>query len=375
MNPQAQFCPNLTCSARGQVRAGNIRIHCRADGRYYCTVCHQRFSGTAGTPLYGLHTATAVVVQVVTLLAYGCPIQAIVAAFGLDARTVASWQQRAGQHCQHIHEQLVLGTPQDVGQVQADELRVRLQRGVVWLASAMAVPTRLWLGGVISPRRDVALAQALARQVRGLALCRPLLIVFDGFAPYVRAFRQVFRLSQPTGQRGHPRLIAWPELALGQVVKPACQRRVTHIERRVVQGTQALVTRLLHATQAGGVLNTAYIERLNGLFRASFAPLVRRSRATARLTETLTAGMYLVGTVYNFCRYHESLAVELVLPRGRRWLKRTPAIAAGLTDHPWSLHELLTFKIAPPPYLPPRPRGRPTQAQAHVRSLFGYPPR
>ena len=375
MDPHAQFCPNLACRARGKVGADNIRIHCRADQRYYCTVCHQRFTATAGTPLHGLHTSTEVVVQVVTLLAYGCPLQAIVAAFGLDARTVARWQQRAGDHCQQVHERLVLGTPQDLGQVQADELRVRLQRGVVWLASAIAVPTGLWLGGVVSSHRDRRLAEALARHVRAAALCRPILIVFDGFAPYVRAFRQVFRLAQPTGQRGHPRLIPWPDLALGQVVKHTRQRRITHIERRIVQGASALLERLLSSTQAGGVLNTAYIERLNGLFRAAFAPLARRSRATARLSATLTAGMYLVGTVYNFCRSHESLAVELVLPRGRRWLKRTPAIAAGLTDHPWSVHELLTYKIAPPPYPSPRRRGRPTQAEAHVRSLFGQPPR
>ena len=375
MNPQTQFCPNLACSARGQIGAGNIRIHCRADQRDYCTVCHQRFTTTTGTPLHGLHTSTEGVVQVVTLLAYGCPLQAIVAAFGLDARTVARWQQRAGDHCQQVHERLVLGTPQDLAQVQADELRVQLQRGVVWRASALAVPTRLWLGGVVSQHRDSTLVEALARQVRQVALCRPLLVVFDGFSAYVTAFQRVLRTPQWSGARGRPRLIAWPEVALGQVVKHAVQRRVTRLERRIVQGAAARVEHLLTATQGGGVLNTAYIERLNGTFRASFAPLVRRSRATARLTETLTAGMYLVGCVYNFCRYHDSLAVELILPRGRRWLKRTPAIAAGFTDHCWSVRELLSFKLAPPPSEPPKRRGRPTQARDAAYSLFAEPPR
>ncbi|MCW5851425.1 MAG: IS1 family transposase [Anaerolineae bacterium] len=375
MDPHAQFCPNLACRARGKVGADNIRIHCRADQRYYCTVCHQRFTATAGTPLHGLHTSTEVVVQVVTLLAYGCPLQAIVAAFGLDARTVARWQQRAGDHCQQVHERLVLGTPQDLGQVQADELRVRRQRGIVWLASAIAVPTRLWLGGAVRQRRDTDLVTALAQQIRACALCRPLLVVFDGFVAYVAAFQASFRSPLPTGQRGRPPWVAWPDMALGQVVKHTVQRRVTGVERRVVQGTPDLVERLLAATQGGGVLNTAYIERLNGTFRASFAPLVRRSRATARLTETLTAGMYLVGCVYNFCRSHDSLAVELVLPHGRRWLQRTPAIAAGLTDHGWSVRELLSFKLAPPPSQPPKRRGRPAKASAAARSLFAEPPR
>jgi len=375
MDPQLQFCPNLACRARGQVGEGNIRIHCAADRRYYCTVCKARFTPTRGTMFFGLHRAPSLVVLVVTLLAHGCPIQAIVVAFGLDERTVVEWLKRAGEHGQHVHEHLVLATPQDLGQVQADELRVRMQRGVGWLASAVAVPTRLWLGGVVSQHRDSALVTDLAQQVRACALCRPLLIVFDGFMAYIAAFQGVLRSPLPTGQRGRPRLVAWPAIALGQVVKHTLQRRVTSVERRIVQGSQALVDQVLRSSQGGGVLNTAYIERLNAMFRAAFVPLVRRTRAAARTPSLLTAGMYLVGSVYNFCHYHESLAVELTLPQGRRWLRRTPAIAAGLTDHCWSVHELLSFKVAPSPYLPPKRRGRPTKAIAQARSMFAQPPR
>lgn len=375
MDPQAQFCPNSACSASGQLGLDNIRIHCRADQRYYCTRCQTRFAATAGTMFFGLHHAPALVVLVVTLLAHGCPIQAIVAAFGLDERTVAAWLKGAGEHCQRVHDHVVLGTPQDLGQVQADELRVRLQRGVGWLASAIAVPTRLWLGGGVSPRRDSHLVMDLAQQVRACARCRPLLIVFDGFVAYIGAFQSVFRSPVPTGQPGRPPLVAWPDVALGQVIKHVVQRRVRRLERRVVQGSQTLVDGLLATTQAGGVLNTAYIERLNGMFRAAFAPLVRRTRAAARTTALLTAGMYLVGSVYNFCRPHDSLAIELALPHGRRWLRRTPAIAAGLTDHVWSVPELLNFKVPPLPYQPPKRRGRPTQAMAYARSLFAEPPR
>jgi hypothetical protein len=324
---------------------------------------------------FGLHHAQSLVVLVVTLLAHGCPMQAIVVAFGLDERTVASWLHRAGAQAQRVHAHLVLGTPQDLGQVQADELRVRLQRGVGWLASAIAVPTRLWLGGAVSPRRDADLVTALAQQVRACALCRPLLIVFDGFVAYKAAFQSVFRSPLPTGHVGRPALVAWPELALGQVVKHSVQRRVTSVARRVIQGTSDLVERLLTTSQGGGVLNTAYIERLNAMFRAAFAPLVRRTRAAARTTALLTAGMFLVGGVYNFCRYHDSLAVELTLPRGRRWLRRTPAIAAGLTDHCWSVDELLRFKSAPPPYPPSTPRGQPAKALAETRRAFNEPPR
>ncbi len=198
---------------------------------------------------------------------------------------------------------------------------------------AIAVPTRLWLGGVVAQRRDRQLVQALAQPVRGCALCRPLLITFDGFRAYVKVFQQVFRSALPTGAKGRPRGVAWPDVALGQVVKRYGQRRVTEVERHLIQGSREWLGRLLESTQGGGLINTAYIERLNAAFRASFTALVRRSRAAARALPTLTAGMYLVGCVYNrsACRYHDSLALELALPRGRRWLRRTPAIAAILS--------------------------------------------
>ncbi len=101
------------------------------------------------------------------------------AAFGLDERTVASWQQRAGAHCQRVHTHLVQAGQVDLQHVQADEIYVKIStppraqgpedmaqnasaalgppaegQGRVWQAMAMAVPARLWLGGVISARRD-----------------------------------------------------------------------------------------------------------------------------------------------------------------------------------------------------------------------------
>ncbi|HEX9439610.1 MAG TPA: hypothetical protein VF909_08010, partial [Roseiflexaceae bacterium] len=86
-------------------------------------------------------------------------------------------------------------------------------------------------------------------------------------------------------------------------------------------------------------------------FRARLAPLVRRTRALARLPETLTHGMQLVGTSYNFCTLHTSLTT-------REGMRQTPAMAAGITDHWWSLSELLSYRVPPPRWEPPRRRGR-----------------
>jgi hypothetical protein len=100
------------------------------------------------------------------------------------------------------------------------------------------------------------------------------------------------------------------------------------------------------------VINTAYIERLNATFRERLGSLTRRSRALARRASTLQHGMYLSGTVYNFCTPHASLAHA-----GR---EITPAMAAGITDHCWPVQELLSLHVPPPRWTPPIQRGRPS---------------
>ena len=101
MNPQEIFCPNMDCPARDQPGKGNIHIHSRKDKRYVCEVCQQTFATTKGTIFYRLHSDPTIVMDVVVLLAYGCPVQAIVKGFRLDERTVSDWHERAGKHCGH----------------------------------------------------------------------------------------------------------------------------------------------------------------------------------------------------------------------------------------------------------------------------------
>ena len=147
---------------RGQ---GTIRIHSQKDGRSRCTRCRGTCSATTGTAFQGLRTPASVVTTVVTLLAHGCPRQAIVAAFALDERTVAAWQERAGAQCQRVHTHLVQAGQVDLQHVQADEIDVKVctppraeetgaeehstppaslplpeGTGRVWQAMAMAVP-------------------------------------------------------------------------------------------------------------------------------------------------------------------------------------------------------------------------------------------
>jgi hypothetical protein len=237
----------------------------------------------------------------------------------------------------------------DLQQVQADEIKVRTQMGIVWMALAIMVHTRLWLGGVVGSRRDKAMLQQLADQLRNIALCRALLLAVDGWRAYVDVLRKAFRTPLQDGSLGRPRLIAWADVHIVQVVKQRSTGQLT-IERRIVQGCAAALSALLSQTQGSGVINTAYIERLNATFRQRMGCLTRHTRHLARQQPTLQAGMYLVGTVYNFCTYHDSLRLKLWLTeRIYRWVHRTPIMAVGLSDHRWSVHELMTFKSRPLP--------------------------
>ena len=362
MNPQSIFCPNIECPARGQQDKGNIKVHSQVEERYACTECDTTFSATKGTLFYRLKTESVTVMLVLTLMAYGCPTPAIVRAFGFDERTIKQWWQRAGEHCEAVHEKIVGQSQLDLEHVQADEIKVKTQGGSVWMAFAMMVPTRLWLGGAVSERRDKQLIQQVADKIRQIALCRPLLLAVDGLVSYVGAFQRAFRSPLPRwGKGGRRRLIAWQDIAIVQVVK----QRFTadfKIERRIVQGEKTMVERMLTQSRGGKCINTAYIERLNATFRQRLSALTRRTRHLARQTETLASGMYIVGCAYNLCENHKSLRLRLsVGSRGFRWLQRTPAMATGLTDHLWSMNELWSYRVSPSPWTPPKRRGRPSK--------------
>ena len=160
-------------------RPGHMGIHSRQYQRFLCAECHKTFTATTGTAFYRLRTSAETVSLVVTLMAHGGPRQAIVVAFGDDERTVACWLARAGVQGQAVQEHGV-EQPRDLGQVQADEIRVKTQGGIVWMALARMVCTRLWLAGEVSEHRDRALMHRLMARVRRCAAHRALLFGTEG---------------------------------------------------------------------------------------------------------------------------------------------------------------------------------------------------
>jgi transposase-like protein len=371
MDASLQFCPNEACSARGKIGMGTISIHSRKRPRYRCQICKKTFSARKGTMYEGLRTEEEQVTQVITLLCYSCPLQAIVHAFGLDERTIASWQRKAGAQCQRVHTAIVEQGQIHSQHIQADEIRAKGRSIIVWMALAMDVTTRLWLAGTLSQQRDRHLIDRLLHQVRacccsvqGLPVCT------DGFAASPKSVVRAFREKVKThAGRGRCALQVWPDLCIATVIKHTKKKRVVEITRTLARGTQEKAKELLRRTRGGSEFNTAFIERLNGTFRERLACLTRRCRHAAARLHTLEAGMYLIGCTYNFCFAHQELskAAHMGCPT-------TPAMAAALTDHIWSMRELLCYKVVPlwvqaPCDKPKRARGRPRKGPALTQGL------
>jgi transposase-like protein len=262
MDPTPVFCDHPTCPARGLIGQGNIKVHSQKERRYRCHTCGKTFAASKGTPFYRLHKESSLFVCVLTLLSHGCPVPAIVAAFGLDERTIADWDAKAGSHSQLLQQHFLEHHPLDLQHVQADELYAKRQGGRSWMAMAMAVPTRLWLGGVVSPVRNLKLIQRLVDLVRlawipGTAL----LICVDGLASYPTAFWRTFRDKVYTGRRGRPSYRLPEGISLGQVIKKHSGRRLVEVVRRVRWGSAAEIIPQLRNTKTGQQINTSYIER------------------------------------------------------------------------------------------------------------------
>src|SRR2546423_1224048 len=259
MDASKQFCPNEACSARGHIGAGNIRIHCYCPQRYRCRTCKKTFSARRGTMMEGLRRPSELIVLVVIGLCYGCPIQAIVHAYGLDERTVADWQQRAGRHCQQVHQAMVKQANVATTQLQADEIRAKGRKLVIWMGMAIDATSRLWLAGVVSVSRDHQLADRLLQQVRRCCQhVQGLLICTDGWNAYPQSILRAFRDKvKRTAGRGRCGLEVWPNLCIATIIKHTKKKRVVEVTRKLSWGVLEQAQHLLTLTPGCQQFNTS----------------------------------------------------------------------------------------------------------------------
>jgi IS1 family transposase len=378
------FCPHRGCRYRGWLGRGNLRANGHPNGgpwrQFQCTACEGYFPEHHGTIFHGKQVAVERIVHVLACLAEGLGIRATARVFEVTPNTVLHWLVEAAEqlhaftsyflcevHVQQVQlDELyaVLSAVKD-GKMREDEAIHRLSRSPHWVWTAIDPQSKLLLAIAVGPRTR-AMAQRFVHQVVQVLApgCVPLFLT-DGFKEYLIALLTHFghwvqpERRQATGRAPKPRWMPLPHLLYAQVIKTVRRRRLVRVRHRVVFGTLAAVQQVLAA--CGWQINTAFVERLNLTIRQHVAAIGRRVSTLCKGEDGLGQQLALYHCYYNFCLPHASLRQPLPQPEptngtgaAKVWRPCTPAMAAGLTDHVWSLKEVLLYRV--PPWSQPQVR-------------------
>lgn len=379
--PTAQvFCPTLTCRGYGQVGphpdhhvVGCGTYDTRSGRRqlYRCQFCRSVFSETQGTVFFGLKTDQQTVYRALCALAEGLGVRATARTFGVKPDDVLRWLRRAGQHTEQVSAYLMRNL--HVEQAQLDELwtfvrkkektlsaweQLHTEYGDTWIWTVVDPVNKLVLAFLVGERGEAEAVGVLQRLKAVLAEgCLPL-FTSDQLPHYLQALLQVFgRWVQPArrgtcGRFPKPRPEAPDDLHYATVHKERQGSRVVSVTRRVVFGQADELLARLKASGIGRTINTAFVERMNLTLRHLVSRLKRRGLNFSKKREYLVWHLQLAVGYYHFVRTHRGLRQRLAQPvptRGtpKKWAQRTPAMAAGLTDHVWTMQELLMFHVPP----------------------------
>src|SRR5205809_6572252 len=379
VDTSTHFCPNPDCAYRGWVGWGNLRANGHPSGgpwrQLLCIACRGYFLETLGTIFHGKHASVELIVRVIACLAEGLGIRGTARVFEVGPHPVlqvlveaAEQLQAFSRHVLHdvrvrqvqLDELFALLSAVKAGEVSAAEAIERLERSPQWVWVALDPESTLLLAIDVG-ERTLAMAQRVVHQVVQVLAsdCAPLFLT-DGFREYLTALLthdgQWVHLPrrQATGPAPKPRWMPLPQLLYAQVVKTVRRRRLVRVSHRVVFGTLGAIQQVLAA--CGWQINTAFIERVNLTIRQHVAAVGRRVSTLCKGEEGLLQQLAVFHCYYNFCLPHASVRLPLPQPeptRGsgsaRQWRPCTPAMAAGLTNHVWTLREVLLFRVPPWP--------------------------
>jgi IS1 family transposase len=373
------FCPNPDCAYRGWMGWGNIRANGHPNGgpwrQLLCVVCRHYFLETLGTLFHGKRMSSELIVRVIACLAEGLGIRGTARVFEVDPNTVLQWLVEAAEQLRafsqyflhdvrvrqvQLDELFALLSAVKEGEVNEAEAIARLERSPQWVWVAMDPESKLLLAIDVG-NRTLAMAQHVVHQVVQVLApdCAPLFLT-DGFREYMTALLTHYGYwvqssrRHATGPAPKPRWMPLPGLLYAQVVKTVRRRHLVRVSHRVVFGSFEAVQQVLAA--CGWQINTAFVERLNLTIRQHVAAIGRRVSTLCKGEDGLRQQLALYHGYYNFCLPHASL--RQLLPQSlptngtgsaKQWRPWTPAMAAGLTDHVWSLREVLLYRVPPWP--------------------------
>jgi hypothetical protein len=223
--------------------------------------------------------------------------------------------------------------------------------GDTWVWKAIALPSRLRVVNHLSHQRSEKEAITFLAKFKGKTDGQPPLFTSDKLPAYVAALIANYSTPEPPPVKrgpGRPRKeshrVLDPQLCYAQVDKYRENGHLIEVRRRIIFGAPKVITEILGDQQ----INTSYVERDHLTSRQSNGRLVRKTLSYSKKDSYLQRHLDLEDAVFNFVRPHRSLRVALPGPlKSRKWERRTPAMVAGLTDHMWTLEELLSYRIPP----------------------------
>jgi transposase-like protein len=368
-----QPCPNPACDYYKRMNRGNISAiasYLTQSGRrrvFRCSRCEGSFSETRDTVFFDLRTSEEKVMMALKMLLVRVELTAICFVLGVTEETLIEWLRRVSIKAEEINAQLLREVR--ATQIQLDEMWNFIARkcsqgsdsrgeslaesddGRQWIGLSYAPECRLIVAAIVGPRTFQSALQLI--QLTAAVLVGVPAFFSDCLSSYLPALIAVYhrlKVFPHTGKRGRPRkpvLEPNEELVYAQVIKQKKKGRLKALGERVVLGAEKLA-------RMGVKISTSLIERLNQTFRHALSPLVRKSRSFCKAREQMRRRVVFFHTFYNFARPHMSLRVEIPaqdrVSKGMiqpKWRQRTPAMAAGLTDHVWMFRELLTAKFEP----------------------------
>lgn len=346
--PPSLRCPHCRGQSRDLFYHSTYRTRDGPRRLWQCAECGRCLSERRGTAFFNLKTPEVEVCRSVDAMLRGDTQTSTSQTRRHRRETLRRWRRRAVPRARAVDEEFV--TDLRVADLELDEqwsfagskkagFAASAERGEAWWHKSMARESRLVVEQFVSPRTPEAAGMLVNRSFDRLAAgCLPR-ISSDGYDAYTKPLSEqvkavrvyplrwaLIKKGKP-GRPPKPRVIPDPTLLYGQVEKAREGKRVTKVEKKLVLGPPA--TDL-------AFVSTSLLERQNGTARSRNRYLVRKTYAFAKLVAYMDDQCEVDKTFYNFCRRHRGLRGE------------TPAMRHGLTDHVWSVAEVLGYRGGAP---------------------------
>ena len=376
MKTDTCYCRNLRCRFYGKVGTfSRLLFHDWHDGaaRFRCTHCGSLSGTRLGTAYAGIRTDASTYQSGTRHLAEGASIRATGRLLSLDKDTVCHWLPRLGQHCNRVMSYFFRNL--HLSECQLDELWTFIYKkedrltaldkllgiyGDAWVWVAFSPVCKLvpaWLVG----KRTLPNARQLVFRLKSATDGHIPFFTSDELPHYADALLDVYGVwnTPPRhGNRGRyplPRKYPPPDLCYAVVVKEREHGRMVNVTTRIVYGSEQQVIAALKASSVSTTINTYGVERNNLTIRQHSRRMGRKVNAFSKERDYLEHQLTLAFAYYHFVMPHRGLRQRLPEPmptKGphasyKKWKPVTPAMAADLTDHVWSMDELLSFRVPP----------------------------